>query len=397
MSSGDLQEMEVSTKQSKTAVNAGAKPAEPMPKMADPGTQLGAIEDLGGPTPENYKPDNDSAKFKDPSATLKQVKDIITKGAKAADPMPTLDKKNALPEEVESEESEVAVEESEVETEVVAEDEVEEAYGKKGKKKSCSEESEEEGEEVSEEEEITVEYSVEEDVNALFEGEELSEEFQDKAKTIFESAINSKLDQLNEQLTQKYEAAFEEEVAEMKSALTERVDSYLEYVADEWFTENMISIERGLKIDMTESFLSGMKDLFEAHYVEIPEDKYDVLHSMTNKLDEMESKLNEQIEKNVSLNARLSESVADGIVDQVSEGLAQTQKEKLASLAESVEFESETQYREKLETLKEAYFAPKKQSTAATTETLSEGVSNDHQQYTGSMSAYVRALGSTVK
>ena len=397
MSSGDLQEMEVSTKQSKTAVNAGAKPAEPMPKMADPGTQLGAIEDLGGPTPENYKPDNDSAKFKDPSATLKQVKDIITKGAKAADPMPTLDKKNALPEEVESEESEVAVEESEVETEVVAEDEVEEAYGKKGKKKSCSEESEEEGEEVSEEEEITVEYSVEEDVNALFEGEELSEEFQDKAKTIFESAINSKLDQLNEQLTQKYEAAFEEEVAEMKSALTERVDSYLEYVADEWFTENMISIEKGLKIDMTESFLSGMKDLFEAHYVEIPEDKYDVLHSMTNKLDEMESKLNEQIEKNVSLNARLSESVADGIVDQVSEGLAQTQKEKLASLAESVEFESETQYREKLETLKEAYFAPKKQSTAATTETLSEGVSNDHQQYTGSMSAYVRALGSTVK
>jgi len=397
MSSGDLQEMEVSTKQSKTAVNAGAKPAEPMPKMADPGTQLGAIEDLGGPTPENYKPDDDSAKFKDPSATLKQVKDIITRGAKAADPMPTLDKKNALPEEVESEESEVAVEESELETEVVAEDEVEEAYGKKGKKKSCSEESEEEGEEVFEEEQITVEYSIEEDVNALFEGEELSEEFQDKAKTIFESAINSKLDQLNEQLTQKYEEAFEEEVAEMKSALTERVDSYLEYVADEWFTENMISIEKGLKIDMTESFLSGMKDLFEAHYVEIPEDKYDVLHSMTNKLDEMESKLNEQIEKNVSLNARLSESVADGIVDQVSEGLAQTQKEKLASLAESVEFESETQYREKLETLKEAYFAPKKQSTAATTETLSEGVSNDHQQYTGSMNAYVRALGSTVK
>ena len=194
-----------------------------------------------------------------------------------------------------------------------------------------------------------------------------------------------------------FAAKSEEEVAEMKSALTERVDSYLEYVADEWFTENMISIEKGLKIDMTESFLSGMKDLFEAHYVEIPEDKYDVLHSMTNKLDEMESKLNEQIEKNVSLNARLSESVADGIVDQVSEGLAQTQKEKLASLAESVEFESETQYREKLETLKEAYFAPKKQSTATTTETLSEGVSNDHQQYSGSMSAYVRALGSTVK
>ena len=399
MSSGDLQEMEVSTKQSKTAVNAGAKPAEPMPKMADPGTQLGAIEDLGGPTPENYKPDDDSAKFKDASATLKQVKDIITKGAKAADPMPTLDKKNALPEEVESEGSEVEAEETQVEGEVVAEDELEEgSCGSKPKKKKAAygEETEEEGEEVSEEE-ITVEYSIDEDVNALFEGEELSEEFQDKAKTIFEAAINSKLDQLNEQLTQKYETAFEEEVAVMKSSLTERVDSYLEYVADEWFTENMISIEKGLKIDMTESFLSGMKDLFEAHYVEIPEDKYDVLNSMVNKLDEMENKLNEQIEKNVSLNQRLSESVADGIVDQVSEGLAQTQKEKLASLAESVEFESETQYREKLETLKEAYFAPKKQSASSTTETLSEGVSNDHQQYSGSMSAYVRALGSTVR
>ena len=133
MSSGDLQEMEVSTKQSKTAVNAGAKPAEPMPKMADPGTQLGAIEDLGGPTPENYKPDNDSAKFKDPSATLKQVKDIITKGAKAADPMPTLDKKNALPEEVGSEETEV---EAEASQEVVSEDELDEgSCGSKPKKK----------------------------------------------------------------------------------------------------------------------------------------------------------------------------------------------------------------------------------------------------------------------
>ena len=387
-----LQKMEEEVKQSKTAVNANAKPPMPMEKGAPYG-------DLGGPTPENYKPDDDSAKFKDASATLKQVKDIITKGAKAADPMPTLDKKNSLPEEVESEESEVEAEETQVEGEVVAEDELEEgSCGSKPKKKKAAygEETEEEGEEVSEEE-ITVEYSVEEDVNALFEGEELSEEFQDKAKTIFEAAINSKLDQLNEQLAQKYEAAFEEEVAVMKSSLTERVDSYLEYVADEWFTENMISIEKGLKIDMTESFLSGMKELFEAHYVEIPEDKYDVLNSMVNKLDEMENKLNEQIEKNVSLNQRLSESVADGIVDQVSEGLAQTQKEKLASLAESVEFESETQYREKLETLKEAYFAPKKQSASTTTETLSEGVSNDHQQYSGSMNAYVRALGSTVR
>ena len=376
MSSGDLQEMEVGTKQSKTAVNSGAKPADPMPTMADPGTQLGSVEDLGGPTPENYKPDDDSAKLKEPGATLKQVKDVVNKGAKPADSMPKM--ANPVKEEEEIEDEVVAEEETAEEEEVVAEEETTEE------------------ETVAEEEEV-IEYDIEEDVNALLAGEELSEEFQEKAKVIFETAINAKVSQIQVELEEKYSSVFAEEVETFKGELSERVDSYLEYVADEWFQENALVIDQGLKTEMTESFLSGMKDLFEAHYVEIPEDKYDVVHSMVDKLDDMETKLNEQIEKNVSLNKRLAESVADGILDQVSDGLAQTQKEKLASLAESVEFESEEEYREKLETLKESYFAPKKQSSSAKTETLSEGVSNDHQQYSGSMSAYVRALGSTVK
>ena len=375
MSSGDLQEMEVGTKQSKTAVNSGAKPADPMPTMADPGTQLGSVEDLGGPTPENYKPDDDSAKLKEPGATLKQVKDVVNKGAKPADSMPKM--ANPVKEEEEIED-EVVAEEETTEEEVVAEEETTEE------------------ETVAEEEEV-IEYDIEEDVNALLAGEELSEEFQEKAKVIFETAINAKVSQIQVELEEKYSSVFAEEVETFKGELSERVDSYLEYVADEWFQENALVIDQGLKTEMTESFLSGMKDLFEAHYVEIPEDKYDVVHNMVDKLDDMETKLNEQIEKNVSLNKRLAESVADGILDQVSDGLAQTQKEKLASLAESVEFESEEEYREKLETLKESYFAPKKQSSSAKTETLSEGVSNDHQQYSGSMSAYVRALGSTVK
>ena len=375
MSSGDLQEMEVGTKQSKTAVNSGAKPADPMPTMADPGTQLGSVEDLGGPTPENYKPDDDSAKLKEPGATLKQVKDVVNKGAKPADSMPKM--ANPVKEEEEIED-EVVAEEDSTEEEVVAEEETTEE------------------ETVAEEEEV-IEYDIEEDVNALLAGEELSEEFQEKAKVIFETAINAKVSQIQVELEEKYSSVFAEEVETFKGELSERVDSYLEYVADEWFQENALVIDQGLKTEMTESFLSGMKDLFEAHYVEIPEDKYDVVHNMVDKLDDMETKLNEQIEKNVSLNKRLAESVADGILDQVSDGLAQTQKEKLASLAESVEFESEEEYREKLETLKESYFAPKKQSSSAKTETLSEGVSNDHQQYSGSMSAYVRALGSTVK
>ena len=375
MSSGDLQEMEVGTKQSKTAVNSGAKPADPMPTMADPGTQLGSVEDLGGPTPENYKPDDDSAKLKEPGATLKQVKDVVNKGAKPADSMPKM--ANPVKEEEEIKD-EVVAEEEATEEEVVAEEETTEE------------------ETVAEKEEV-IEYDIEEDVNALLAGEELSEEFQEKAKVIFETAINAKVSQIQVELEEKYSSVFAEEVETFKGELSERVDSYLEYVADEWFQENALVIDQGLKTEMTESFLSGMKDLFEAHYVEIPEDKYDVVHNMVDKLDDMETKLNEQIEKNVSLNKRLAESVADGILDQVSDGLAQTQKEKLASLAESVEFESEEEYREKLETLKESYFAPKKQSSSAKTETLSEGVSNDHQQYSGSMSAYVRALGSTVK
>ena len=147
---------------------------------------------------------------------------------------------------------------------------------------------------------------------------------------------------------------------------------------------------------MTESFLEGMKGLFEEHYVTIPEEKYDVLESMVEKLDDMETKLNEQIEKNIALNSRLSESVADGILDEVSEGLASTQKEKLASLAESVEFESEEEYREKLETLKESYFS-RTTAPAAKTETLSEGETHDHQQYSDTMSAYLRSLGTFSK
>ena len=366
-SDNNLQEMEAGTKQSKTAVNAGAKPADPMPKMTDPGTQLASVEDLGGPTPENYKPDDNSAALKTPGSTLKTVKDAVNAKARAAEPM----KKMKEEEELETEDT--------IEEEIVDE---------------INDESEEFVEEVSEDSEE--EYSIEEDVNALLGDEELSEEFKDKAKLIFESALKSKVAEIKEQLEAQYEEKLIEQVAENTAELAERVDSYLEYVAEEWFTENQLVIEQALKTEMTESFLQGLRGLFEDHYVSIPEDKYDVLESMVEKLDDMETKLNEQIEKNISLNKRLAESVADGIFEQVSEGLAATQKDKLASLAESVEFESEEEYREKLETLKEAYFA-KKVSPSAKTETLSEGVSNGHESYSPSMAAYLRTIGSISK
>jgi len=374
MSRGDLQEMEVKTQQSRTAVNAGAKPADPMPKLTTGGTPA-SYEDLGGPTPENYKVDDDSAKLKTPGGSLKQVKDVVNKGAKSADAMKGMKEE----EEVSSEET---IEEGEATTdEVVAEAETTE------------------DEVVSEEEvttdEVVAEYDVQEDINALIAGEELSEEFQEKARTIFEAAINAKVAQIREQLEAQNAEKFAEEVAAAKESLAERVDSYLEYVSDEWFEENSLAVESGLKTEMTESFLAGMKGLFEEHYVTIPEDKYDVLESMVEKLDDMETKLNEQIEKNITLNGRLAESVADSVLDRVSEGLASTQKEKLASLSESVEFESEEQYRGKLETLKESYFNSKNESSSARTETLSEGVDNSGANaVSDSMAAYMRTLGS---
>jgi len=394
MSRGDLQEMEVGTKQSKSAVNANAKPADPMQRLTTgiPDGQSGSWEDLGGPDPENYRPDDDSAKLKTPGETLKQVKDVVNKGAKPADSMKGLHKEE---EEVETdnfiEEENLEVNESEMELEEVQESSEEETVAE------LSEEDNEEDNEEGDEEVVEEQYDIEEDVNALLEGEELSEEFQEKARIIFESALNSKVSQIKEDLEEKYSQALIEEVQEIKIHLSERVDAYLEYVSSEWFTENKLVLENGLKTEMTESFLTGMRSLFEEHYVSIPEDKYDVLESMVEKLDEMETKLNEQIEKNVSLNKRLAESVAEGIFEQISSGLADTQKDKLASLAESVEFESEEEYREKLETLKESYFPSRVVSPSAKTETLSEGVDVSSENISDSMSAYLRTLSTFSK
>jgi len=352
MSSGtNLHEMEVDVKEN--AVTAGAKPAEPMVKPSG-----ASVEDLGGPTPENYKPDDDSAKLKTPGATLKQVRDVVNKGAKPAEPMPAGMK--------EEEESEI-----DDDQEVVSEEEIAE-------------------EEITEEEEV-VELDIDADVEALLQGEELSEEFQEKAKTIFEAAINAKVAAIQEDLEASYATVIEEKVAEFKTETTERVDSYLEYVASEWLEENQLTVEEGLKSEMSESFLTGLKGLFEEHYVSIPEDRYDVLESMVNKLDEMEGKLNEQIDRNVALNRRLAESTSDGVLSDVSEGLAVTQKEKLATLAESVEFDSETDYREKLVTLREAYFPSRPSAQRDSSEYITEEVTMD-QEVTGTMGGYLTTL-----
>ena len=377
----NLQEME-------NAVTKGAAAAEPMPKLDLDTPGQPSVEDLGGPSPENYRPDDDSAKLKTPS--LAQVKDVVNKGAKPAEAMPAGMKEES--EEVE-EDQEIVSEEETTEEEVVSEEETTE-------EEVVAEATDETEEEVQET--VEAEFSVEEDVAALFSGEELSEEFQDKARTIFETAIKSKVEEVKEQIQVQYQAQLVEEVAAVKTELTERVDSYLEYVAQEWLEENQLAIEHGLKTEMTESFLTGMKSLFEDHYVTIPEEKYDVIESMVDKLDEMESKLNEQIDKNVALNKRLAESTADVIFAEVAEGLAVTQKEKLASLAENVEFDSEETYREKLVTLKNSYFS--ESATSAQRDAAETVVESTQEQTTtaapeaGSiMEAYLQTLSRVSK
>ena len=356
-------------------VTKGAKPAEPMQKLTTGGTPA-TWEDLGGPTPENYKADDDSAKLKDPASVLKQVKDIVNKGAKPAEAM-----KSGVKEEEEKPEDQVVSEEETTEEEVVSEEET-------------SEKEEVVAEEQVEEEKI----DVEEDINALIAGEELSEEFQEKAKTIFETAIKSKIANLKTELQEQYEKSLVEEVSIVKKELTERVDAYLEYAADEWMSENQLAVEAGLKTEMTDSFLTGMKSLFEDHYVSIPEEKYDVLNSMVDKLDEMEDKLNEQVQKNVALNKRLAESSADVIFAEVAEGLALSQKEKFASLAETVEFESEENYREKLGTLRKSYFPENANVQRTESETISEGTETGRQvQSSTMMESYLQSLAKVTK
>ena len=357
-SNSELHEME-------NQVTKGAKPAEP--KQATPNyvPDNAPIEDLGGPTPTNYKSTDNSAKLKTPNAAFAQTGDVQTKGTAGTvqqdGPLGPVGMKSTGY-------GKGANEEAEKPEEVV------------------SEAPEEKSETVEEVQEIDVDLT--DDVKALFEGEELSDTFQEKARTIFEATVKSKIVTVKESLEAQFAKKLEEEVSEFKTTLQERVDNYLHYVATEWIEENALQVESGIRGELSESFMTGLKGLFEEHYVQIPEEKYDVLEAMVTKLDEMENKLNEQIDSNVALTKRLSVSVSDNILDEASAGLALSQKEKLAELAKGVEFESEEQYREKLNTLKESYFAkkPVSESQEVTEETsINEDVSP-------AMDAYLQAL-----
>ena len=324
-----------------SSVTANAKAGDPMPKIDNtvPG-QTGSAEDLGGPLTKP-SPGTEETPGKKVSAKASKVSNVVNKTGGAPDPMPTLQGS---------------------------------APGQSGVK-----------EETEEVQEITID--VAQDVEALLQGEEFSDEFKFKAATIFEAAVKAKVVEEVEKIQKTFEEKLQQEVAEVKESVETRVESHLDYVAEQWVKENQLAVDTGLRSELSEEFILGLKGLFEQHYVDIPEDKYDVLGEMSEKLDQMEVKLNEQIETNVELNSTLGTYIKNGVIADISEGLAQTQKEKLASLAEGVEFVSEESYREKIVTIKENYFPKTQASSSEDLVTETQVIAEE-----GPMAAYAAAL-----
>ena len=250
----------------------------------------------------------------------------------------------------------------------------------------------EETEDGEEEVLAETEYDFTEDVDALVAGEELSEEFRAKAATIFEAAVTAKVNAEVAALTEAFEATLTEEVESIKTELAEKVDDYLTYAAKTWMEENALQVEHGIKTEMAESFFNGLKGLFLEHNFTVPEEKFNLLDGMVEELDEMEAKLNEQIDTNITLNKRIGEFVKMEIVNECATGLAETQKEKLASLAEGVEFETEEDFRKKIETIKESYFTRKAETASAVEPTEEASEPLVESTVSGSMSKYVDAL-----
>ena len=255
------------------------------------------------------------------------------------------------------------------------------------------EETESNDETIAEEETSETKYDFSQDVDALVSGEELSEEFRVKAATIFEAAVTSRVNDEVKSLQEAFEESLTEEVEKIKTDLAEKVDDYVSYATKQWIEENALAVEHGIKNEMAESFFKGLKDLYVEHNFTVPEEKFNLLDGMTGELDEMEKKLNEQIDTNIALQKQIGEYSKMEIVNDAAAGLAETQKEKLASLAEGVEFENEEDFRKKIETIKESYFTRKAEVAEKATEPTEEASAPlVESTVSGTMGKYVDAL-----
>ena len=267
------------------------------------------------------------------------------------------------------------------------------ALKKSQDKKEMSHEDEKKKDMKEESEEDIIDVSA--DVDALTKDEDLSEDFKAKATTIFEAALKSKVSEMKKKMNANYEEKLKEETEAQKAELTEKVDSYLNYIVEEWMKENSIAIERGIKGEIAEDFISGLKKLFEDHYIDVPDEKYNVLEDQANKIEELEKKLNEQVEKNVELNKANGEMKRQDIIDEASTDLADTAKEKFNKLAEEVEFSNEKDFRTKVATIKESYFGKKVEASGNEIDNVAAGESSQPEDLSNAMAAYSAAISKT--
>ena len=341
-------EVEAVDEQIKSAVNKDAVAAEPTPLKND-------AEDLGKAVVKPTDPDGQTAVDK-----VKKVSDQVNKDAKDGS-LPKDQKPAGMKEE---------------ETEV-------------------------EGEEIAETKEESTEMNIDlsDDVKALVSTDaDLSEEFKEKAATIFETAVKTRIQEQVKVLEAQYEDKLSKESETIKEAMTEKVDSYLNYVVEEWMKENELAVERGIRTEIAEDFITGLKSLFKEHYIDVPEEKYNVLDDLTNQTKDLESKLNEQIEKNVNLSKEVSDLHKREAIAEVSEDLTDTETEKFISMAENVEFESAEKFKEKLETIKESYF-PKTKSEVAEENSVDSVAANEPalEASSDAMAAYTAAISKNLK
>jgi len=396
------------------APKKGATAAEPMKKKPTDGAT--GEEEIGGSTPDKVDPP------KGQDAAGKEVSgDAQQKGEGKPDKMPKAKEagKNAplaaghVP-EGEEEISEMGHEKNEMEmpkTKAEMQDkmikamksmkkgEMENMYASymNGKENMDKEESAEDKEKAEAVEKRVKDINVKEHVDALMNGEgDLSEEFKRKAATVFEAAVKSKVREEVERLEEDYRKDLDENMNKTQTELTEKVDNYLNYVVEEWTKENELAIERGLKGEIAEDFISGLKQLFEDHYIDVPDEKYDVLEAQSQKISELEAKLNEEVEKNIGFKNNNAKLVREQVISQCTGDLTEVEIEKFKSLTEDVDFTDEDSFRSKLDTLKESYFPKNKPVVTETTDDVETGNAQDIDT-SGSMAVYMKAIGKGVK
>lgn len=373
-----LEAMEQEAVAEANAANPQASAPTKNAVAAEPMKKVGEAEDLG---PAVTKPSDSNP---DASKKVKQVSDKVSQSAQVkAEPSNIAGMKQ--------EETEKADEKEDSKKEAMhdKEDMKKKDMMKAGKMMKAGYHKEED--EKSSEDSL----DIKSDVDALIGDSDLSEEFKQKAATIFEAAIKSKVKAEAQRLEGEYETKLKENTESHKAEMVEKVDSYLNYVVEEWMKENQIAIERGIKGEIAEDFIGGLKKLFEDHYIDVPDEKYNVLEDQASKIEELEKKLNESIEKNVELNKANGELKRQDIIDETSEDLADTAKEKFNKLAEEVEYSNEDDFRTKVKTIKESYFGKKEVKENDEIDNVAAGESSDNGDLSNAMAAYAAAISKT--